>query len=366
MKDEMTSLPKSMSFKMPADASPLGYRVRPNKTLLSVDRLRKTFVNSDSAAVERVSIDLGEGEMLALLGPSGCGKTTTLRMIGGFETPDEGRISLHGRDITHLPPEARGVGFVFQDYALFPHLNVLDNVKFGLRRLSRAAANARAQEMLALVGLEKLGARKVHQLSGGQQQRVALARTLAVAPPLVLLDEPFSNLDAAMRVETRQEVRKLLKKTRSAAILVTHDQEEAMAVADRIAVMEKGRVLQIGTPDEIYRNPVSAFVASFMGRSNIVTGTASGMEVRTEFGTLPLSRAANGAVSLSVRPEQIMLEPDQEGPASVVGREFRGHDQLYWVQEGERCMLVISGAGATIDVGARVRLRICDCVVPLG
>lgn len=139
-----------------------------------------------------------------------------------------------------------------------------------------------------------------------------------------------------------------------------------MAVADRIAVMEKGRVVQIGTPDEIYRNPVSAFVASFMGRSNILTGTASGMEVKTDFGMLPLSRAANGSVTLSVRPEQIMLEADPDGHASVVGREFRGHDQLYWVQDGERCMMVISGAGAMIDIGSRVRLRICDCVVPLG
>lgn len=138
-----------------------------------------------------------------------------------------------------------------------------------------------------------------------------------------------------------------------------------MAVADRIAVMEAGRIVQIGTPDEIYRNPVSAFVASFLGRSNILTGTASGLEAATPFGTLPLSRAANGAVALAVRPEQIMLEPDPEGAASVVGREFRGHDQLYWVQEGERCMLVISGPGASIDIGTRVRLRICDCVVPL-
>ncbi len=361
----MNSLPKSLAFKMPAEASPLGYRVRPAKTLLSVEKLRKTFPPELSPAVERVSFDLGEGEMMALLGPSGCGKTTTLRMIGGFEMPDRGAIRLRGRDITQLPPESRGIGFVFQDYALFPHLNVLENVKFGLRKMPRSDADARARKMLELVGLQALGARKPHELSGGQQQRVALARTLAVAPPLVLLDEPFSNLDAAMRVETRQEVRKLLKAAGSAAILVTHDQEEAMAVADRIAVMEKGRVLQIGTPDAIYRNPVSAFVASFMGRSNILSGTASGMEVKTEFGTLPLSRAANGAVSLSVRPEQIMLEPDPEGPASVVGREFRGHDQLYWVQEGERCMMVISGAGAMIDVGARVRLRICDCVVPL-
>ncbi|TVS00579.1 MAG: ABC transporter ATP-binding protein [Rhodobacteraceae bacterium] len=350
---------------MPAEATPLGYRPRRAKTLLEVKRLRKHFAHGDAPAVERASFDLGEGEMLALLGPSGCGKTTTLRMIGGFEAPDEGQIWLRRRDITHLPPEERGIGFVFQDYALFPHLSVLDNVKFGLRNHPRVTRELRAREMLALVGLAGLEKRKPHELSGGQQQRVALARTLAVAPPLVLMDEPFSNLDAAMRVETRQEVRKLLKASGSASILVTHDQEEAMAVADRIAVMEAGRVVQIGTPDEIYRNPVSAFVASFLGRSNILSGTASGMVVKTEFGDLPLSRAANGAVSLSVRPEQIMLEPDPDGPASVVGREFRGHDQLYWVQEGERCMLVISGAGATFEVGQRVRLRICDCVVPL-
>ncbi len=362
----MTSLPKTLSFKMPADATPLGYRARPARVLLSAQRLSKRFPQTAQAAVDRVSLDLGEGEMMALLGPSGCGKTTTLRMIGGFEDPDDGQILLRGRDITHLAPEARGIGFVFQDYALFPHLNVADNIRFGLTRLPRAAALARVEEMLALVGLTGLGGRKPHELSGGQQQRVALARTLAMAPPLVLMDEPFSNLDAAMRVETRQDVRKLLKAAGSAAILVTHDQEEAMAIADRIALMDKGRIVQIGTPDEIYRNPVSAFAASFIGRSNILTGTATGMEVQTEFGRLPLSRAANGAVSLSVRPEQIMLEADPNGPASVVGREFRGHDQLYWVQDGTRCLLVISGAGATIDVGARVRLRICDCVVPLG
>ncbi len=361
----MTATPKILSFKMPAEATPLGFRPKPAQTLLEVKGLRKHFPHGDIPAVERVGFDLGEGEMLALLGPSGCGKTTTLRMIGGFETPDKGQILLRGRDITQLPPEARGIGFVFQDYALFPHLSVLENVKFGLRKLPRMARELRAREMLGLVGLAGLEARKPHELSGGQQQRVALARTLAVAPPLVLMDEPFSNLDAAMRVETRQEVRKLLKTSGSAGILVTHDQEEAMAVADRIAVMENGRVVQIGTPDEIYRNPVSAFVASFLGRSNILPGTASGMVVKTEFGNLPLSRAANGAVSLSVRPEQIMLEPDPNGAASVVGREFRGHDQLYWVQEGERCMLVISGAGATFEVGSRVRLRICDCVVPL-
>ncbi|WP_202909538.1 ABC transporter ATP-binding protein [Alkalilacustris brevis] len=361
----MQELPRSLSFRMPAEATPLGFRQRPAKVLLEVDGLMRRFPGEGAAAVERVSFSMGEGELLALLGPSGCGKTTTLRMIGGFEPPDAGRIILRGRDITRLPPEKRGIGFVFQDYALFPHLDVLDNVKFGLRGMRRAEADDRARAMLRLVGLESLAARNPHELSGGQQQRVALARTLAVAPPLVLLDEPFSNLDAAMRVETRQEVRALLKEAGSAAILVTHDQEEALALADRIAVMEAGRVVQIGTPDEIYRNPVSAFVASFIGRSNIFEGTADGMDADTPFGRLPLSRAANGEVSLAVRPEQILLEPDPEGTAAVVGREYRGHDQLYWVQEGERCLLVISGPGAQIDVGARVRLRICDCVTPV-
>ncbi len=365
----MNERPKILTFKMPAEASPLGYRQKPTKPLLEVDRLRKTFPHAGPkttlAAVERVSLSLGEGELMALLGPSGCGKTTTLRMIGGFETPDEGRITLAGRDITHLPPEARGIGFVFQDYALFPHLDVLENVKFGLRGMNRAQADARAREMLRLVGLAELERRRPHQLSGGQQQRVALARSLAVAPKLILLDEPFSNLDAKMRVETRQEVRRLLKSSASAGILVTHDQEEALALADRIAVMEAGRVVQIGTPDEIYRNPATEFVANFIGRSNILSGTASGMEAKTAFGNLPLSRAANGAVTLAVRPEQILLEPDPNGAAVITGREFRGHDQIYWVQEGERCMIVISGPGAQYETGTRVRLRICDCVVPL-
>ena len=358
-------VPPSMRFRMPAEATPLGYRPKPAKVLLEADKLTKRFTAGEAAAVERASFIVGEGELVALLGPSGCGKTTTLRMIGGFEMPDQGRILLRGRDITRQPPEARGIGFVFQDYALFPHLNVLDNVRFGLRGMSRTDSDARAREMLRLVGLEDLALRKPHALSGGQQQRVALARTLAVAPPLVLLDEPFSNLDAAMRVETRQEVRRLLKASGSAGILVTHDQEEALAMADRVAVMEAGRVRQIGTPDEIYRNPVSAFVASFIGRSNIVKGLATGTDADTPFGRLPLSRAANGAVQLAVRPEQIMLELDPEASPVIVGREYRGHDQLYWVQDGDRCMLVISGPGATIDIGARVRMRICDCVTPL-
>ncbi|MFN3973581.1 MAG: ABC transporter ATP-binding protein, partial [Gemmobacter sp.] len=210
------------------------------------------------------------------------------------------------------------------------HLSVQDNVRFGLRRMVRADADDRVRDMLDMVGLGDLAARRPHELSGGQQQRVALARTLAVSPPLVLLDEPFSNLDAAMRIDTRQEVRALLKRAGSAAILVTHDQEEALAMADRIAVLERGRLLQIATPEEVYRNPVYSFVASFIARANILTGTASGMGAATAFGTLPLSRAADGEVKLAVRPEQIRLEQAPASPIVVVNREFRGHDQLYW------------------------------------
>ncbi len=333
--------------------------------LMIIEGLKRIFRAGERPAVDGVTLDVYEGELLALLGPSGCGKTTTLRMIAGFERPDAGRIRMRGTDITDLPPEKRGIGFVFQDYALFPHLDVFENIRFGLNKLPRRQAEARVREMLDLVGLSDLSKRKPHELSGGQQQRVALARTLALAPPLVLLDEPFSNLDAAMRVETRQEVRALLKEAGSAGILVTHDQEEALALADRIVVMEAGKVCQVGTPDEIYRNPISSFVASFIGRSNIVTGKAQGLGADTPFGRVELSKEVNGTVDLAVRPEQILLEPHAEGEAEVIGREYRGHDQLYWVRKGERRLLVISGPAEQIEVGARVNLRVCDCVVPI-
>lgn len=354
-----------MSSSMAAKLSDRNPAPALQTALLSVSGLSKRFVSGDTVAADALSFDLRDGEMLALLGPSGCGKTTCLRMLGGFERPDAGQIWLHGRDITHSLPEERGIGFVFQDYALFPHLSVLENVKFGLRRRAKPEAEARAREMLDLVGLGGLGARKPHELSGGQQQRVALARTLAIAPPVVLLDEPFSNLDAAMRVETRQEVRRLLRAAGSAAILVTHDQEEAMAVADRVAVMKEGRLVQIGTPDDVYRNPVSEFVASFMGRANILSGVARDGIAQTVLGPLALSRPVQGPVNLSLRPEQILLEADPASPVEIVAREFRGHDQLYWVQDGPRRLVVLSGAGVSFDVGARVRLRICDCVAPL-
>ncbi|WP_198586079.1 ABC transporter ATP-binding protein [Pararhizobium haloflavum] len=331
--------------------------------LLAAKGLVRHFPTAKGAAVAGVDFDVRDGELLALLGPSGCGKTTTLRLTGGFERPDAGTIWLAGREITRLPPEKRGIGFVFQDYALFPHLDVAHNVAFGLRGRPKGEIEAQVREMLALVGLADLGHRMPHQLSGGQQQRVALARTLALQPALVLLDEPFSNLDAAMRVETRQEVRNLLKQTGSAGILVTHDQEEALALADRIAVMDAGRILQIGTPDAVYRNPASEFVARFIGRSNILEAEATGSVAQTAFGPFTLERNATGAVRLAVRPEQIVLTPSDSHPDGVViGREFRGHDQLYWVRTKSADLLALAGPNTMLDVGTAVRLTTSEPV----
>ncbi|TVQ54954.1 MAG: ABC transporter ATP-binding protein [Rhodobacteraceae bacterium] len=332
------------------------------RTLLAVEGLTRRFPGAGLSAVNGVSLSLREGELLALVGPSGCGKTTTLRMIGGFEPPDSGRVVFDGRDVTADPPERRGFGFVFQDYALFPHLSVLDNVRFGLRGLSRAAGRARAAEMLALVGLSDHGKRMPHALSGGQQQRVALARTLATEPRLVLLDEPFSNLDAARRVETRQEVRSLLRQAGSAAILVTHDQEEALALADRVAVMEAGRLAQIGAPDTVYRNPCDCFVASFLSRATILPGEARGRVVETPIGALALAQPAFGPIRVAIRPEQIALALDGHGSGRILAREYRGHDQFYQVRLRDRTVGVISAEPEPLPVGVRVSIAVRGAV----
>jgi iron(III) transport system ATP-binding protein len=341
--------------------------------LLRAEGLVRHFPAAPGAAVADATFHVEDGELLALLGPSGCGKTTTLRMVGGFERPDAGKLFLNGRDITAQPPEKRGIGFVFQDYALFPHLSVYDNVKFGLRGRPVAEARERTHAMLDLIGMSAFAARMPHELSGGQQQRVALARTLAVAPRLVLLDEPFSNLDAAMRVETRQEVRSLLKKAGSAAVLVTHDQEEALALADRVAVMRDGRIRQIGTPDDVYRFPADEFIARFLGRSNIVEAQAAGRIAQTRLGTMTLTEQASGPVRIAIRPEQILLTPvgaigSGQSPGDVpsgviVGREFRGHDQLYWVETAGTSLMALAGCSESLAIGTTVSLTTSEPVV---
>jgi putative spermidine/putrescine transport system ATP-binding protein len=268
-----------------------------------------------SLAVDRVSLDIAAGEMVVLLGPSGCGKTTTLRMIAGFVTPSEGDILIDGRSIVATPVHARQMGMVFQSYALFPHMNIAANVGFGLemRGMAAAARRARVDELLRLVRLEQFADRRPAQLSGGQQQRVALARALAIEPRLLLLDEPLSNLDASLRQDMAREIRLLQQRRNLTAIMVTHDQTEAMSMADRLVVMRDGHVQQVGTQEDLYEHPASPFVATFIGRSNLLHGRLTepslvrlddGTEIRT---ISYYSRDTKCVVAL--RPERLVMRP---------------------------------------------------------
>jgi iron(III) transport system ATP-binding protein len=334
--------------------------------LLAIEGLTRRFRADELPAVTDVSFTVAEGELLALLGPSGCGKTTTLRMIGGFETPDAGTVRLHDRDITHLPPEKRGIGFVFQDYALFPHLSVLDNVRFGLRGRPKAEAAARAREMLALVGLPT-SPRACPTSSPAASSSASRSPAPSPSRPpssCSTSPSPTSTPRCASRPARRCAPCSSRRAPRRSSSPTTRRRRWRLPTA--IAVMEGGRIAQVGTPAEIYREPVSEFVASFIGRSNIVRGQASGAWAETIFGNLNLLHEAAGDVRLAVRPEQITLHPDPAGSGLIVGREFRGHDQLYWVRAADRTVLAISGPVPIIDIGTRVRLEVCDCVVPLG
>ncbi len=276
-------------------------------------------------AVDRVDLDIAAGELFTLLGPSGCGKTTLLRLIAGFNTPDEGEIAFDGRVVNTLPPYERNIGMVFQNYALWPHMTVFANVAYGLRlrKLPGSEIEARVAEGLRKVNLSGLERRYPGQLSGGQQQRVALARALVLNPHLLLLDEPLSNLDAKIRVQVRAEIRKLQKELGITAVYVTHDQEEALSLSDRVAVMRDGRVLQVGTPKELYERPSTRFVADFVGTNNLVRGQVKGrrgehLVVETALGTFTaISSGAIGAGAtcvLAVRPENVTVVATRPAP----------------------------------------------------
>jgi len=313
-------------------------------------------------AVREVSLEVERGELMAVLGPSGCGKTTLLRTIAGFERPDAGSVEV-SEDVVagpgrFVPPERRRIGMVFQDYALFPHLTVTANIAFGLANRPREQRQALTRRTLELVGLQHKAARHPHELSGGERQRVALARALAPEPAVVLLDEPFSNLDATLRAGLRREVELILRDAEATALLVTHDQEEALSLADRLAVMREGRIVQLGAPEEVYVRPASRWAAQFVGEVNVLAGVAHGRGVETELGLFDLRSPASGSVHVAVRPEQLELRADHDGNAEVVAREFRGHDVLYRLRhEGGRVVIVQLPSLQLYEVGARVFVR---------
>lgn len=336
-----------------------------NSIAIRCTQLSKLF--GEVRAVDGVNLSLREGNFLALLGPSGCGKTTTLRLLAGFESPDEGEIEIGGRVVSQpgksVPPERRSVGMVFQEYALFPHMSVADNVAYGLAR--GVDKKKRVAEALDLVGLPGLQQRMPHELSGGQQQRVALARALAPNPHLILLDEPFSNLDAGLRTQIRAEVRQILREAHATVIFVTHDQEEALSLADEVAVMIDGRIVQTDSPYKLYRRPINKEVATFLGNANFLPGQAGGGQVECELGRLPTLGLAAGAVEVMLRPEDLLLTAGESGAAEIVEREYFGHDQLLKLRlpSGRLLQSRLLGSEGDFHPGQRVDLQVRDQVI---
>ncbi len=316
-------------------------------------------------AIRNISLAAREGEILCLLGPSGCGKTTILRAIAGFEPVRSGELFLSGRLVSHanltVPTEERRVGMVFQEYALFPHLRVADNIAFGLQHLSRGDRKCQVQEMLALTGLEGFDRRYPHELSGGQQQRVALARALVQNPVILLLDEPFSNLDPDMAGRMRQDLHALLRRTKTTTLLVTHDHEEAFAMADRIAVLNQGALEQLDTPESIYHMPASPFVADFVGQADFIQGEIRDGMVHTELGEFPNTypSAEGTAVMVMIRPDDIHLTPAKGASARIETRQFRGSENLYTISlpSGQRIHSSESST-SVYQAGTAVELQI--------
>lgn len=285
-----------------------------------------------AAAVDRISFSIARGELVTFLGPSGCGKTTSLRLIAGLELPTEGRVKIAGRDVSRDPASERNVGMVFQSYALFPHMTVLENVAYGpsIRGVPKAQARERAHEILDQVGLSGLEARLPSELSGGQQQRVAVARAIVQQPDVLLFDEPLSNVDAKLRRKVRAEIRDLQQRFGLTAVYVTHDQEEALAVSDRIVVMKMGQIAQIGTPPELYERPASKFVADFIGDANLVEGSVDGGVFRTAHLSMPVE-APDGVATATIRPERIRLVPG--GAAEILSATYLGSRMEYVVRD---------------------------------
>jgi len=330
---------------------------------MSVELRGVTRRFGDITAVANVSLTVATGAVVALLGPSGCGKTTTLRIIAGFETPDAGTVTVGGRVVTGpgvwVPPERRRVGMVFQQLALFPHMNVAGNVGYGLRGMSRAARADRVGAMLELVDLKGYERRRPDQLSGGEAQRVAVARALAPAPDVVLLDEPFSSLDVSLRVEVREQVVCILRDAGATAVLVTHDQDEALSLGDEVVVMLGGAVAQVGAPEAVYRRPSSSAVAEFLGDANLLAGDVAGGRLESVLGPLAVE-AADGRATALVRPEDLDLVADVDGAAEVLDVQYFGHDQLVTLSVGGTTVRARLHAQRRFSLGTRVRIVVSD------
>lgn len=338
-----------------------------SKPVIELDRVTKRF-GPRVVAVDDLSLSIDQGRLFALLGPSGCGKSTTLRLLAGLDAPDAGEIRLRGRCVacsrSWEPPHIRRVGMVFQDYALFPHLSVAKNIAFPLRNLNEQAKRRRVGELLEIVGLPGLSERFPHQLSGGEQQRVALARALAPEPEVLLLDEPFSNLDAALRESTREEVTAILAHTRVTTILVTHDQAEALSMADSVGVMFNGRIVQVGTPEEIYLRPARREIATFVGAATFVCGHADGSIVECPLGRLRLSGALDGPVQVLLRPDLLTLVDDRSGTARVVSKRFFGPYQMVGLKLADDSTVEVRVAShATVERGASCSVQVAGPVV---
>jgi putative spermidine/putrescine transport system ATP-binding protein len=327
---------------------------------LEVRGLRKTYENV--VALHEATLEVSDGEFLTLLGPSGCGKTTLLRMIAGITESDQGEVWLAGKRIDKLPPEARNIGMVFQSYALFPHMTVFNNLAFGLRMrgVNRTAIKERVKDALTLVNLSNYAERFPRQLSGGQQQRVALARAVVIEPALLLLDEPLSNLDAKLRDQLRHDLRELQQKLGITSIYVTHDQSEALALSDRIVVMNEGRIVEIGTPSELYQEPRSRFTAEFLGSTNLIEVELMSGFIKLPWGdSLPYSSHQRGQALLSVRPEELVVIADARGQGMIESIIFLGSVVHYQVKLGNYHLLAQNaGREKVLEVGSSVSISI--------
>ena len=308
-----------------------------NEVAITFENVVKRY--GETTAVDGLSFSIRQGELVTFLGPSGCGKTTSLRLIAGLELPTTGRLLIAGRDVSRDPASERNVGMVFQSYALFPHINVLENVAYGpvIRGLKKREAREKARVILDQIGLGGLHERLPSELSGGQQQRVAVARAIVLQPDVILFDEPLSNVDAKLRRRVRSEIRELQQKFGLTAVYVTHDQEEALAVSDRIVVMDRGRIVQVGTPEDLYERPASVFIASFIGDANLITGALRAGQFEGPGFKLGVS-GADGRTTLSIRPERIALTAG--GTARIESATYLGSRMEYAVRSGNTTLLV--------------------------